>query len=158
MDVTFACPKCEQTTRAPIEANGGGVSCAHCAARFETGDALGKGEVKECAICSCGELYVRKDFPQRVGVSIVILGFAASCVTWYLHMPMATFGVLFLTALVDLLLYLFMRDSLVCYRCGAQYRDASNLERHAAFDLEAHERHRQHAARLRQEAAGASLR
>jgi len=91
---------------------------------------------------------VRKDFPQRLGVGIVVLGFAASCVTWYYHHILLTFGILFATALVDLLLYVLMGNVLECYRCHAQYRGVEGLEDHPPFSLEVHEKHRQQAARL----------
>jgi uncharacterized C2H2 Zn-finger protein len=45
-------------------------------------------------------------------------------------------------------LYLIVPDALMCYRCGAMYRDAKGMERHGAFNLETHERYRQQAARI----------
>ncbi len=37
---------------------------------------------------------------------------------------MATFAILFATALIDVVLYLIVPDALMCYRCGAMYRQA----------------------------------
>jgi hypothetical protein len=39
-------------------------------------------------------------------------------------------------------------DSLMCYRCGAQYRQVGGLAEHGGFNLETHEPYRQPAARL----------
>ncbi len=91
---------------------------------------------------------MRKDFPQGLGVTIVTVGLAASCVPWYFHNWYGTFALLFATALLDVVLYLVMGDMLQCYRCHAQYREAPGLDKHEAFRLETHERHRQQRARL----------
>ena len=95
-----------------------------------------------------GDLFVRKDFPQRVGVAIVIVGIVGSSIAWAYTYTIATFAILFATALVDVLLYWIVPDALMCYRCGAMYRLAKGIERHGAFNLETHERYRQRAARM----------
>ena len=51
-------------------------------------------------------------------------------------------------ALFDLVLYAFMKDVLVCYRCGAQHRRFDPDDQHPRFDLEVAERYRQEAMRL----------
>lgn len=100
--------------------------------------------------CPSVELFVRKDFPQRLGVTIVGIGLALSCVAWYYHAIYWTFGILLATALIDLALFLLMGDVLECYRCHAQYRGTANLVEHQAFDLEVHEKYRQQDARMKQ--------
>jgi hypothetical protein len=65
-------------------------------------------------------------------------------------MTVLTFAILFATALVDLVLYIVVGDALLCYRCGAQYRNVEQMEEHSGFNLETHERYRQQAARLKQ--------
>ena len=62
-----------------------------------------------------------------------------------------TFAILFVTALVDLVLYIVMGESLTCYRCHAQYRGFEEIELHGGFDLETHERYRQMAARMKEQ-------
>jgi hypothetical protein len=109
--------------------------------------------LRRCVVCPSSDLYARKDFPQRLGVTLVVLGFAASCVAWYYvsWSPYAiywTFGILFATALVDVLLYVVCGQALQCYRCGAIYRDVPRMDEHAPFSLDVHERHRQQAARI----------
>ncbi len=90
----------------------------------------------------------RKDFPQRLGVGLVVFGFIASSIAWANYQVLWTFAILFATALVDLVLYLVMGESLTCYRCHAQYRGFEEIERHGGFNLETHERYRQLAARM----------
>jgi len=99
-------------------------------------------------------MYVRKDFPQRVGVALVAIGIVGSSIAWY-HANLAwTFGILFATALADVLLFAVVGNALMCYRCGAQYRGALELDTHGQFNLETHEKHRQTAARLKSAAGG----
>jgi hypothetical protein len=113
--------------------------------------------VERCVVCPSTELYARKDFPQRLGVALVVIGFVLSSVAWANYQVFWTFAILFVTALVDLVLYLAMGESLTCYRCHAQYRGSREIERHGGFDLETHERYRQMAARLQDRtASGAS--
>jgi hypothetical protein len=107
------------------------------------------GRVRRCLTCPSHDLYVRKDFPQRVGVALVFIGVVGSSIAWY-HANLAwTFGILFATALADVLLFLVVGNALMCYRCGAQYRGALEIDSHGQFNLETHEKHRQTAARLK---------
>lgn len=149
MNVTFSCPSCQQTTRAAFAPADEQLRCGACGQAIQVpGDALVDGELRRCLVCPSTDLFVRKDFPQRLGVTIVVIGFAISCITWAYFLPVATFAVLFATALIDLALYVLVGDALSCYRCDAIYRGFGGHERHGSFSLETHERHRQHAARL----------
>jgi len=151
MNITYRCPKCEAAARTLVDAHDEAVICPHCAHAIQMpAGAIENGELKRCLVCPSAELFIRKNFPQRLGVAIVVLGFAISCVTWYFHMVIATFGVLFATAGIDVLLYMLMGDALQCYRCQAHYTGVEGMDEHAPFDLEIHERHRQQQARLKQ--------
>jgi hypothetical protein len=144
------CPGCEQLFRAALVA-GAELVCPHCHQPLvrQVPD-LQQNPLVRCLTCPSTELFVRKDFPQRLGVAIVVAGFVASSVTWYHHQVIATFGLLFATALIDVVLYLIMGNVLQCYRCHAQYRGLGEGEDHQGFDLETHERYRQQAARMPQ--------
>jgi hypothetical protein len=115
-----------------------------------THGAADEGQIHRCIACGSRDIYARKDFPQRLGVLIVVLGFAASSVTWAYSQPIWTFAILFATALIDVVLYLLMPTALVCYHCGALYRNATNQATFDGFDLETHERHRQQRMRVAQ--------
>lgn len=166
MRITYACPSCASTVASDGVERAATLVCPRCAAAVEvpTGAivwagpagepvAAGDGEprLRRCLVCPCTELFSRKDFPQRLGVGIVVAGFAASCVTWAWQLLVPTFAILFGTALIDVLLYLLMPECLTCYRCAARYRGAGGP--HGGFDLETHERHRQQRIRLREAAA-----
>ncbi len=149
MNVTFSCPACHVGARVDVEPGVASLECPHChqtilvpPGSFE-GDALCR-----CLVCPSTDLFVRKDFPQRLGVGIVAVGIVASSVAWGYSLLIATFAILFATALIDVVLYLIVPDALMCYRCGAQYRMAAGTARHGAFNLETHERHRQLTARM----------
>jgi hypothetical protein len=108
-------------------------------------------------------LYVQKDFPQRLGLAILAVGFAISTVFWSAHMPLETFAVLLASVLLDWWLYRRVPNVTICYRCLSQYRGAgSNPERrYKPFDLAIGERYRQERLRIEElrrtrESAGAT--
>lgn len=151
MNIAFLCPGCQKVGEVS-EIDPQTVSemkCPHCERVWETPrDAFVEGSLRRCLVCPSGELYVRKDFSQTLGITIIAIGFIVASVFWYLRWPLATYGVLFATALLDVILYFAVGNVLQCYRCQSQYRGLPGLEHYDAFDLETHEKHRQQLARL----------
>jgi len=162
MRITYACPACHATTSIDGIETRDGLACTACGAVLPIpADAIAAGgdgrppRLQRCIVCPSLELFVRKDFPQRLGVAIVVAGLAASCVAWANRELILTFGILFGSALLDVVLFLFMPNCLTCYRCGARYGgggisgQGGDAGGHAfgGFDLETHEKHRQLAAR-----------
>lgn len=149
MNVTFSCPRCHASVRTTVDPADRRLTCPECQQEMTIpADAFDEGALCRCLVCPSTDLFVRKDFPQRLGVAIVVVGIVASCVAWAVHLPILTFAILFATALFDVVLFLIVPDALMCYRCGAQYRLAGGMARHGAFNLETHERYRQQAARM----------
>lgn len=156
MNVTYHCNHCEQDVRTSVESDAAAVVCPACQTAVKMPEAaVTNGKLARCLVCPSHDLFLRKDFPQRLGVAIVVLGFVASSVAWYYREVVLTFAILFVTALVDVVLYLLMGDALVCYSCGAEYRDVEPGQQHGAFNLETHERYRQQRARLEHAASSA---
>ncbi|MEY3205456.1 MAG: hypothetical protein RLZZ21_1787 [Planctomycetota bacterium] len=168
MRITYACPACSATVSLDRVETRRTLDCPHCAAELPVpedaiawsapdGGAVRPGEgrarLARCLVCPSSELFARKDFPQRLGVGIVVVGLAASCVTWGMRLLVPTFAILFATALIDVVLYFFMPECLTCYRCAARYRGDGVTDDHGGFDLETHEKHRQGLARARELAA-----
>lgn len=148
MEVLFACPRCQQTNRQPLNGAAGPVEC-RCGWSRTHPEVFGDGsKLRECAICGCADLWRQKDFPQKLGLFCVGLAALLSTIAWWLYEPMWTIGILLAFAAADLLLFLFMKDVLVCYRCAARYRQPGPLAETAPFNLETAERYRQEAARL----------
>jgi len=163
MRVTYACPACHATVAVDRLEDRAALVCSACGAELPIPDgAVIRAEqptqpprLGRCLVCPSLELFVRKDFPQRVGVGIVVAGLAASCVAWANRELILTFGILFGTALLDVVLYLLMPDCLTCYRCAARYTGPGITTQvggqpFSGFDLETHEKHRQLVARTRQ--------
>lgn len=149
MQVLFHCPLCEQVRRSSVSPDASALTCdgCHWSRPFQAND-LGQTGPRKCLVCGCDDLWRQKDFPQRLGVAMVALGAVLSTIAFALYMPLTALGVLLAFALVDLLLFTFMKDVLVCYRCHARYRDAALEDDHPRFNLETAERYRQEAARL----------
>jgi len=151
MNVTFACADCGQTVKQTFESERSELSCSECGYSWKIPPMTSQSELgQQCRVCPSTDLFIRKDFSHRLGLAIVVLGFVVSCVTWYFYLVVATFAVLFVTALIDIILYFFVGNVLTCYRCHAEYRDLDGLDLHSPFNLETHERYRQEAARLRE--------
>jgi hypothetical protein len=98
------------------------------------------------------DLYTQKDFPQALGLLIVIVQFAISTVFWYYEMPIATYAVLMASALMDWALYPRVPDVSICYRCMCQVRgEGSNPGRRLGpFDIAIGERYRQERIRAQE--------
>jgi hypothetical protein len=149
MNVTFRCPRCDQPSMAEFERGSAELTCCRCGVKLPVpAGSVTDQRVVQCLICPSTELFLRKDFPQTLGVAIVVLAAVVSSVFWYLHMPWWTYGTLFAAAFIDLVLYIVVGNQLQCYRCHAQYRGVPGLENHEPFDLETHEKYRQQVARL----------
>ena len=148
MNITFACPHCDRPSRVMLDAEARTLPCAACGKETRIPNGTMEGQrLTRCLVCPSTDLYVRKDFPQRLGVCIVLVGIVGSSIAWAYAMVNWTFGILFATAFFDLALYFFVGNALMCYRCDSQYRGFEDVERHGSFDLETHERYRQLAAR-----------
>ena len=168
MRITYACPACDATVSHGTAETLATLACPECGTVVAVpGDArvwvaadgapaapgAGRLRLRRCLVCPSTELFARKDFPQRLGVGIVVAGFAASCVTWAWRLLVPTFAILFATALLDVILYLLMPECLTCYRCAARYRGDGVADEAGGFDLATHEKHRQQRARSRELAA-----
>jgi hypothetical protein len=148
--LTFRCPQCQRSVRRMVSA-GDAMQCGACGwSRMCSAEKFDRGQPACCLVCGCNDLWRQKDFPQRLGLLMVGAGIVLSTVTYALWQPALSLGILMAFALVDFLLFLFMRDVLVCYRCGARHGGFEPASQ-ATFNLEVGERYRQE--RLRLEAA-----
>ena len=148
MNVRFDCPVCETAggrldTLGPSEWRCPG--CDHFTRLLDPDPA-----VPACAVCGCADVYIKKDFPHTLGVTILALACAGSTVTYFLYEKWLTWAVLIGSAAFDGLLYLWVKDVLVCYRCQAHHRGFSADAKHHPFELTIHERYRQERIRREQ--------
>jgi hypothetical protein len=100
-------------------------------------------------ICGNAELYKKKDFPHWLGMAILTLACLGSVIPYLLYQIWLTWTILIGSAVFDGLLYLWVGDVVVCYRCNAHYRKVTPDASHKPFELEIFERYRQE--RLRRE-------
>lgn len=97
-----------------------------------------------CPRCGCRDLFVRKDFPQSIGLMIVIIAamtflILASNPLWFGYGVM----VLIAAAVFDALLFIAVPKITVCYRCRAEFRDVPVNPKHEGFELAVAEKYRQ---------------
>jgi hypothetical protein len=153
MELTFECPNCRTVGGAsPVE----GSPCATCAAcghaRELRPGAIDESGLRACPVCATEDLYIQKDFPQGLGLAVVVVGFVVSTAFWYYDRPVPALGVLLVSALVDMALFYVVPDVTICYRCLSQYRGAGSnpAGRFQPFDLAVGERYRQERLRVEQ--------
>ena len=99
-----------------------------------------QGQVDVCAVCGSTELFLRKDFPQRLGLLVVIIAGAISLAFLKSDLRIA-YGVLGVAVVVDLILYLWTSLVTTCYACRAEYRYATPNPSHEGFDLATSEKY-----------------
>lgn len=148
MHVTFRCPSCDQSRRSGDCLVGGAVEC-DCGWKNPIGAADLAGESpNHCLVCGTLDLWRQKDFPPSLGLLCVATGAISSSIAWYYHRPVIALAILMGFALLDMLLYVFMSDVLVCYRCKARHGRV-DLTGRVAYDHELGERYRQEEIRMR---------
>jgi hypothetical protein len=153
MELTFICPACQRVGDLPALERAREAACRSCGALHPIHEeAIVGSRLEACPWCLSGDLYTQKDFPQAVGLAIVIAQFAVSTVFWYYERPLATYAILLASALIDWALYPRVPDVTICYRCSCQVRGAgSNPDgRFQPFDLAIGERYRQERIRARE--------
>jgi hypothetical protein len=101
------------------------------------------GVLAACPECGCRELFVRKDFPQKLGLAVVLVA-AVAFVALSVRRATMYLGVLALLAavVVDAVLYLFVPKVTVCYRCRAEFRGMPVNPEHGGFELAVGEKYR----------------
>jgi hypothetical protein len=103
-----------------------------------------------CVVCGNHELYKQKDFPQWLGMTILLVAVVLSTVTYYSYEKWWSWSFLIGSAIVDGAMYLMVGDAIVCYRCQAHYRGFPANEAHQPFEIAIGERFRQERIRLEQ--------
>ena len=127
-EIAFHCPGCGREATAGID---GVARCGACGreGRLVLSPSLARdGIVDLCAACDGRQLYVQRDFNQKAGLAIVVVGAVLAPFTPY-------YSSLVVAALIDAGLYALLPEITVCYRCQAHYRGFARNPRHSPFDL-----------------------
>jgi hypothetical protein len=96
-----------------------------------------------CPHCGCRDLFIRKDFPQKLGLAIVAVAGVAFLVlaawrnTFYIGI-----WILIAAAAIDVVMYFFVPKITVCYKCRAEFRDVPINPDHHGFELAVGEKYR----------------
>lgn len=64
----------------------------------------------ECLVCGCKELFIRKNFSQRLGVAVVVIAATSSAIAWAYYMWYTAYGILFAAAAAGFVLVLHGRQ------------------------------------------------
>jgi len=96
-----------------------------------------------CPKCGCRELFLRKDFPQKLGLAIVIVAGTSFLVLaawprWFYLGVLVLLG----AVVIDVILYLLVRTITVCYRCRSEFRDVPINPDHHGYELAVGEKYR----------------
>jgi len=149
MQLIYQCPKCDSPNIEVISTTTTGLACsARDWSREITAADIENDCPKHCLCCGNEDLWRQKDFPQGLGLLMVLTGGILSTIAWAYVEPVWALGILLVFAAIDMILYAVMNDVLVCYRCRARHRKANIQDDHPRFDLELNERYRQEEIRL----------
>jgi hypothetical protein len=156
VNIQISCSACEKAERlqAPLPAEWRCPPCGHVLHLKEASDPA----LSECLVCGGAELYKKKDFPHALGMAILTLACLASTITYFYYQAWWTWSILIGSAAFDGLLYLWVKDVIVCYRCNAHYRGVVPNPEHKPFELTIHERYRQEEMRRKQLAPSQAVR
>jgi hypothetical protein len=96
-------------------------------------------EVDACPVCEGRDFYVRKDLNRSLGLTtVVVVGLVSAGFLWS-GRDLVAYGVLGAFALFDFVVYQFLKNVTVCYRCQAEFR-GSYRRTAPPFDLHLAER------------------
>ncbi|MHC5110192.1 MAG: hypothetical protein ACYTHJ_09980 [Planctomycetota bacterium] len=146
MQVRFHCPtdKCVAIIEyEPLEECGSTILCPRCgiAHPVKLTETTAGGEiVDQCVICGGTELFIRKDFPQKLGLFVVVV-FGLASLYFFTRNVLIAWGVLAFAVLIDVVIYMIVGKVTACYSCRAEYRKCALNPAHEQFDLATSEKY-----------------
>ena len=125
MRVVVKCPGCDAGLPVDAGPDPQAIRCGRCKREISLTVTAAVAEdraVDCCPTCRGGDFYRRKDFDPQVGLSVVVVGAVISGVFYWLGMDLVAYGILAGAALIDLLVYQWLGEVTVCYRCHTEFR------------------------------------
>lgn len=149
MQLIYQCPVCQLPNSEAVTGETSKLTCtAQDWSREISAADIEDDSPQRCLCCGNEDLWRQKDFPQALGLLMVLAGGILSTIAWAYMEPAIALGILLAFAAIDMVLYAVMKDVLVCYRCSARHRKAKIHDDHPRFNLELNERYRQEEIRL----------
>jgi hypothetical protein len=127
-EITFRCPACGAEAAAALDGLGRCAGCQQTTPLELSASVREARVVDRCPACAGEQLYVQRDFNQKAGLAIVVLGAVLAPFTPF-------YSSLFVAALIDAGLYTLLPEITICYRCHAHFRRFARNPKHQAFDL-----------------------
>jgi len=127
-EIAFVCPACGGEARSGLE---GLARCSACAKEttLAPSESLRQARLVDvCPACQGKQFYVQRDFNQKFGLAVVVVGGVLAPFTPY-------YASLVVAALIDAALYAVLPEITICYRCQAHFRGFAKNPQHQAFDL-----------------------
>jgi hypothetical protein len=146
--IRFVCPGCRRPARMELPGDSP-WQCPGCDHLVQAPSPPADGTLQGCAVCGNRELYRKKDFPHWLGLTVLTAACLAFLAGSLLYRQWLAWAILIGSAVFDGLLYLWVGDVIVCYRCGAHHRGLPVPGSYQPFELGVAERYRQE--RLRRE-------
>ena len=102
-----------------------------------------KQPLTQCPSCGCRDLFIRKNFPQKLGLAIVaIAALSFLILSSQPHLVHIGLWILVAAAIIDGVLYFFVPMITVCYRCREDFNDHPVNPDHHGFELSIGEKYR----------------
>ena len=127
----------------PLETCGANMECPRCHVQhpMHVSDSIHRDQlVDRCVVCGGSELFIRKDFPQRLGVAVVVV-FGLAAIYYFTVSVLIAWSILAAAVFVDLIVYAFLGKVTTCYACRAEYRKCPLNPAHEGFDLATSEKY-----------------
>jgi len=120
------------------------VPCPRCGSKIALdfdADLVERRSPRRCPCCGGVEFFVRKDFPQKLGMALVVVFGLIATVFFAYRNVIATFATLAALVVVDAFIYLFVGRATVCYKCRAEFRGVAYNPEHGPFNLATSEKY-----------------
>jgi hypothetical protein len=125
MKIRVKCPACGRKQRLAAAGAPRETTCSRCGKTGNldwSGSVAADREVDTCPVCGGGDFYVHKDLNRNLGLTAVVIVALISVGLLYYDRVVLAYGVLFVFALVDLVIYQLLTMVTVCYRCQTEFR------------------------------------
>mgnify|MGYP001605253800 CR=1 FL=1 len=127
----------------PLETSGPTMECPRCLIQhsMRISDSIRRDQlVDRCVVCGGSELFIRKDFPQGLGLAVVVV-FGLAAIYYFSISVLVAWLILAVAALIDLVIYAVLGKVTTCYACRAEYRKCPLNPAHEGFDLATSEKY-----------------